>query len=127
MSGAGYLESKLGDGLPKKLTRLTQRLAFSAGVLVCLSFWLAPICEYGPGPVAKKGFLLQYTFRSGCRRERRSHGKLFCGSEASMILDRSGYTITPDIGKPRKEESVGNAFRGENGPIESLSAHGKCF
>lgn len=85
------------------------------------------ICEYGPGPVAKKGFLLQYTFRSGCRRERRSHGKLFCGSEASMILDRSGYTITPDIGKPRKEESVGNVFRGENGPVESIAAHAQVF
>lgn len=87
----------------------------------------AAICEYGPGPVAKKGFLLQYTFRAGCRREQRSHGKLFCGSEASMLLDRSGYTITPDIGKPGKEESVGNAFRGASSHIDSLAAHAQAF
>ncbi len=85
------------------------------------------ICEYGPGPVAKKGFLLQYTFRSGCRREHRSHGKLFCGTEASMFLDRSGYTITPDIGKPGKEESVANAFRGESTHLDSLAAHAQVF
>ncbi len=85
------------------------------------------ICEYGPGPVAKKGFLLQYTFRSGCRREQRSHGKLFCGTEASMLLDRSGYTITPEIGKPGKEESVGNAFAGDSTHLDSLAAHAQVF
>ncbi|MCH8042629.1 MAG: Gfo/Idh/MocA family oxidoreductase [Planctomycetes bacterium] len=66
------------------------------------------ILQYGPGPVAKKGFLLQYTFRGGCRREHRSHAKCFFGSEASMILDRGGYTITPERGKSGKEET----FRG---------------
>jgi predicted dehydrogenase len=65
------------------------------------------ILEYGPGPVAKKGFLLQYTFRAGCRREHRSHGKCFFGTEASMILDRSGFTITPERGKGNEE-----SFRG---------------
>ncbi len=84
------------------------------------------ICEYGPGPVAKKGFLLQYTFRGGCRREQRSHGKLFCGTEASMILDRSGYTITPDIGRPGKEETVRNAFR-DDVHLESVAAHAQVF
>ena len=68
------------------------------------------ICEYGPGPVAKKGFLLQYTFRGGCRREQRSHGKLFCGTEASLILDRSGYTITPDIGKKGRKRPSATHF-----------------
>jgi predicted dehydrogenase len=85
------------------------------------------VCEYGPGPVAKKGFLLQYTYRGGCRREQRSHGKLFCGTEASMILDRSGYTITPDIGKPGEEETVGNAFRGASMHVDSLAAHAQVF
>ncbi|MCL4205368.1 MAG: Gfo/Idh/MocA family oxidoreductase [Pirellulaceae bacterium] len=85
------------------------------------------VCEYGPGPVAKKGFLLQYTFRGGCRRDQRSHGKLFCGTEASMILDRSGYTITPDIGKPGEEETVGNAFRGASMHVDSLAAHAQVF
>jgi predicted dehydrogenase len=85
------------------------------------------ICEYGPGPVAKKGFLLQYTFRGGCRREHRSHGKLFCGSEASMILDRGGYTITPEIGAPGKPETVANAFRGESIHVDSIAAHAQGF
>lgn len=85
------------------------------------------ICEYGPGPAARKGFLLQYTFRSGCRREQRSHGKLFCGTEASMILDRSGYTITPEIGKPGKEESVANTFSGKSTHLDSLAAHAQVF
>jgi len=66
------------------------------------------VLQYGPGPVAKKGFLLQYTFRGGCRREHRAHAKCFFGTEASMILDRSGYTITPEKGKRGKPES----FRG---------------
>ena len=66
------------------------------------------ICEYAPGPVAKKGFLLQVTVRNGCRREHRAHCKIFHGTEASMILDRGGYTITSESGRPGKEES----FRG---------------
>ena len=91
------------------------------------------ICEYPPGPVAKKGFLLQYTYRGGCRREQRSHAKCFFGSEASMILDRSGYTITPEQergakrkGKPAAEETVANAFT-KNVHIESLNAHARVF
>lgn len=52
------------------------------------------ILEYGPGPVAKRGFLLQYTLRLCCRREQRSHSKIFFGSKASLQLDRSGYQIT---------------------------------
>jgi predicted dehydrogenase len=84
------------------------------------------ICEYDPGPVAKKGFLLQYSFRGGCRREQRSHGKCFFGTEASMILDRSGYTITPERGKPGEEESVRNAFT-ENVHVTSLAAHAQVF
>ena len=84
------------------------------------------ICQYGPGPVAKKGFLLQYTVRGGCRREQRSHSKCFFGTEASMILDRSGYTITPESGRPGKPETVRNAFTA-NIHIESLQAHAKVF
>ena len=84
------------------------------------------ICEYGPGPVAKTGFLLQYTFRGGCRREQRSHSKCFFGTEASMILDRSGYTITPERDKPGREETVRNAFT-TNVHIESLQAHAEVF
>ena len=54
------------------------------------------VVEYPPGPVAKQGFLMQYTFRGGCRREHRSHGKCFFGTKASLIIDRGGYTISPE-------------------------------
>ncbi len=73
------------------------------------------ICEYGPGPVAEKGFLLQVTVRNGCRRDQRCHCKVFCGTEGSMILDRSGYTITAEVRGGRKlieEESFRS--QGEN-------------
>ncbi len=63
------------------------------------------VLQYGPGPVAKRGFLLQYTARTASRAEQRSHSKRFFGSEASMIIDRAGFTITPEIGKPGEEES----------------------
>ncbi|MEK7405312.1 MAG: Gfo/Idh/MocA family oxidoreductase [Acidobacteriota bacterium] len=52
---------------------------------------------FGPGPVAKRGFVLQYTMRTGCRRETRAHGKCFVGSDASMLLDRFGYSIVKEI------------------------------
>jgi predicted dehydrogenase len=52
---------------------------------------------FGPGPVAKRGFVLQYTMRTGGRRETRSHGKCFIGTEASMVLDRSGYYIVSEM------------------------------
>jgi predicted dehydrogenase len=88
------------------------------------------VCEYGPAPVAKKGFLLQYTFRGGCRREQRSHAKCFFGTEASMILDRSGYTIAAEArnGKQLGEviETGRNDFTG-NVHIESLKAHAEVF
>ncbi len=88
------------------------------------------ILEYPPGPVAKKGFILQYTFRGGCRREQRSHAKCFFGTEGSMILDRSGYTIHAEARGGRKLgeeiETVPNAFR-ENVHLESLQAHAEVF
>jgi predicted dehydrogenase len=84
------------------------------------------ICRYGPGPVAKQGFLLQYSFRSGCRREQRSHGKCFFGTEASLLIDRSGYSIQPERGKPVREETVGNAYAGDV-HVESLNGHAQVF
>ena len=70
------------------------------------------ISEYGPGPVADKGFLLQYTYRGGCRREQRSHAKIFYGTEASMIVDRSGYTVTAEARGDKKLGEVIETFRG---------------
>jgi predicted dehydrogenase len=88
------------------------------------------VVEFAPGPVAKKGFFLQYSFRGGCRKEQRSHGKCFYGSEASMILDRSGYTIYAEARGGRKLgeeiESGRNEFTG-NVHIESLKAHAEVF
>jgi predicted dehydrogenase len=84
------------------------------------------VCQYGPGPVAEKGFVMQYSFRGGCRREQRSHGKCFFGTEASLILDRSGYTVTPEAGKSGKEETVANVFT-KSIHIESLTAHAQVF
>ena len=63
--------------------------------------------EFGPGPVAKRGFVLQYAMRTGGRREVRSHGKLFIGSEASMVLDRAGYTIVKEVPRGQKMISTG--------------------
>jgi predicted dehydrogenase len=52
--------------------------------------------EFGPGPVAKHGFVLQYTMRMASRRDQRSHAKCFLGTEASMLLDRSRYSIVAE-------------------------------
>jgi predicted dehydrogenase len=51
------------------------------------------VARFGPGPVAKRGFILHYSMRTGCRRETRSHSKCFLGTSASMVLDRAGYSI----------------------------------
>jgi predicted dehydrogenase len=83
------------------------------------------ILEYGPGPVAKKGFLLQYTYRGCCRRERRSHCKVFFGSEASMILDRGGYTITPEQDKGKPDTFVGGPPRHHEVFLDCVRAHKK--
>jgi predicted dehydrogenase len=67
---------------------------------------LDAILEYPAGPVAKQGFLMHYTFRGGCRREHRSHGKCFFGTKASLIIDRSGYTIVPEKAIDDKSKHV---------------------
>ncbi len=84
------------------------------------------ICHYEAGPVAKKGFLLQYTFRSGCRREQRSHGKCFFGTEASLLIDRGGFTITPEQDKGGEPRTVRNAYTGDV-HVESLTTHAQAF
>lgn len=60
------------------------------------------LVEYPAGPVAKNGFVLQYTLRLGCRREFRAHGKCFFGTKGSLLLDRAGYTITSEERGPRE-------------------------
>jgi predicted dehydrogenase len=63
--------------------------------------------EFGPGPVAKRGFVLDYKMRTGARREMRSHGKCFIGTEASMVLDRTGCTIVKEVPQGQKVTSAG--------------------
>lgn len=69
--------------------------------------------EFGPGPVSKRGFLLQYTMRVGGKREMRAHGKLFVGTQASMLLDRRGYSIVAEAVKGRKSTPAGNFVNAE--------------
>ena len=86
--------------------------------------------EFAPGPVAKKGFLLQYSMRCGCRKEQRSHAKCFYGTEGSLLLDRSGYTIYAEARGGRKLgeeiESGRNVFT-DDVHIQSLQAHAEVF
>ena len=69
--------------------------------------------RFGPGPVSKQGFLLQYTMRTGGRRETRSHSKCFIGTEASMILDRSGYSIVKELPAGKAASSTSSLIDAE--------------
>jgi predicted dehydrogenase len=62
---------------------------------------------FGPGPVAKRGFVMQYTMRTGGRREVRAHGKCFIGTDASMVLDRAGYSIVKEVRPGAKMSPAG--------------------
>ncbi|MBI4909556.1 MAG: Gfo/Idh/MocA family oxidoreductase [Acidobacteria bacterium] len=79
--------------------------------------------EFGPGPVAKQGFLLHYNMRTGGRRETRAHGKLFIGTEASMILDRAGYTIVKEVPRGQKMTSQGPYVGGEETVLPAADAN----
>jgi len=87
-------------------------------------------CEYPPGPVAKKGFLLNYTFRGGCNRpvEGRTHGKVFHGTNGSLALDRSGYAIYSQTrdGKKVIEEKRGASHSEHNAVVEHVKAFMEC-
>jgi predicted dehydrogenase len=85
--------------------------------------------EFGPGPVAKRGFLLQYMLRTGGKRETRAHGKCFIGTEASMILDRAGYTIVKEVPQGRKITSAGPFVNAEETvlPTDTQAVHFGAF
>jgi len=85
--------------------------------------------EFGPGPVSKQGFLLQYTMRTGGKRETRAHGKCFIGTEASMILDRAGYTIVKEVPLGQKITSTGPFVNAEETvlPTDTQSVHFGAF
>ncbi len=65
------------------------------------------IAQFGPGPVAKNGFVLNYTMRLGSRRVRRSHSKCFYGTEATMVVDRSRISIAPEPKNERVQAASG--------------------
>jgi predicted dehydrogenase len=82
------------------------------------------VLEYGPTPVAPRGFVLQYTTRSGAQG-RDGHGKAFYGTDAAMYLNRGGFQI---VGETRKgKKVVADSFhRGE--PEDQASAnHARNF
>lgn len=69
--------------------------------------------EFAPGPVARRGFVLQYTMRVGGKRVKRAHGKCFIGTKASMLLDRSGFSIVPEVPRGEKPGAEGMFVRPE--------------
>lgn len=87
------------------------------------------IVEFGPGPVAKNGFLLQYSMRIGCKRERRAHGKCFFGTKASMLLDRSRYSIVSEDRKGKKVVEQGSFINKEEDGLAADDAerHAEVF
>lgn len=84
--------------------------------------------EYGPGPVAPKGFLMTYTSRAGCSRpiEGRRHGKVFYGTNGAMVLDRAGYQLYSETrgGAKVMEEGSSSKVQRED---DAVVAHGRAF
>ncbi len=81
--------------------------------------------EFAPGAVARHGFLLQYSMRTGGKRETRAHTKLFIGTEASMVLDRAGYSIVREVPRGQKMVSTGPFVNAEETvrPADDQSVH----
>ncbi len=52
-------------------------------------------CEYPPGPLSERGFMMSYSFRAGNKHwaDGKHHGKSFHGTDGTLQLDRSGYRI----------------------------------
>jgi predicted dehydrogenase len=87
------------------------------------------IMEFGPGPVAENGFLLQYTMRMGSRRVRRSHAKCFYGTEATMVLDRSRISIAAEPKSRKSQNEAGYLLSPEEEIVSSDDAfrHSQVF
>ena len=67
--------------------------------------------QFAPGPVAKRGFTLDYTMRTGGRRETRSHGKLLCRHEG-VNGARPGRLLDP------AQAAQGHAHRSQRGSAD---------
>jgi len=83
------------------------------------------VLQYGPGPVARRGFLLQYSFRAGGEGGRHTHAKCFYGTNGSMQLDRTGYTITAEQ-RHGKKTIVEESFHSE-GEGQAVKNHARAF
>ena len=85
--------------------------------------------EFGPGPVAKDGFILQYSQRMGCQRVVRAHAKCFYGTEASMLVDRSGIYIVPEAKGNKNAVAVGDFVGAEQeiAPADDAFRHSEVF
>ncbi|WP_237228787.1 Gfo/Idh/MocA family protein [Rubinisphaera sp. JC750] len=106
---------------PQRVTALGGMHAFEQP---CNAQWpdtFSGICEYPAGPIAKNGFVLQYSSRVGSRAERVSHGKCFYGSEASLRLYRGGYEVRAEATKGRELGELIESHKG-TGPD-----HGQAF
>lgn len=85
--------------------------------------------EFGPGPVAKNGFVLDYTMRLGSRRVRRSHAKCFYGTEATMVVDRSRISIAPEPKTDKVQKVAGYLLSEEEEilPADDQFRHSAVF
>jgi predicted dehydrogenase len=81
-------------------------------------------CAYPAGPVAKNGFLMQYTFRSNNAKpiEGRLHGKAFYGSDGTLIVDRTGYQLVSE-NRDRKPIFEGRTVTTEKTEHEVVQDH----
>lgn len=86
----------LGVEAPHSVATMGGKYAFDNDLIEWPDTY-SSIAEFGPGPVAKNGFLLQYSSRMGCRVDQVSHGKLFCGTKGSLLLSRAGYEIISEV------------------------------
>ncbi len=85
--------------------------------------------QFGPGPVAPNGFLLQYSMRLGCRRVQRAHAKCFYGTEASLLLDRSRYSIVAETKNDNKVLASGDLISPEQDELarDDSTRHSEVF
>ncbi|NLX12737.1 MAG: Gfo/Idh/MocA family oxidoreductase [Phycisphaerales bacterium] len=81
----------------------------TGGTYVLDSNWQWPdtydgCCEYGPGPIANKGFLMTFTYRGGNARliEGTAHGKSFHGSNGTLVVSRQGYSLYSETRNGKK-------------------------
>jgi predicted dehydrogenase len=85
----------------------------------CNTQWpdtFSAICEYGPGPLAKRGFLMQYTFSGGSRRQPEPvcHGMCFYGTKGSLLVHRGGFELRSEAVDGRKLGELIESAKSEN-------------